>query len=195
MAALYFMWVNEYISQQCLIDYDSHQHIRLYGKLFYKNYVTILPEMSYDYLLVKKNGIIINRLPLIWVNKIHCIYLNNEIWLPDIKVLGCTVNCFANYYVHLSISPTRSWLYANKEYEAHRPHRLPEKPVQIKEYNWAKLWLHINISWSWPRSSGGEDFKISWMYFCNFFIISLWKKAWPFNMNKLKSFSPRNPIS
>ena len=46
------MCVNEYISQQCLIDYDSHQHSRLYGELFYKNYVTILPEMSYDYLLV-----------------------------------------------------------------------------------------------------------------------------------------------
>ena len=111
MAALYFMWVNEYISQQCLIDYDSHQHSRLYGELFYKNHVTILPEMSYDYLLVKKNGILMNRHPLIWVNKIHCIYLSNEIWVPDIKVLGCMVNYFANYYVHLSISPTRSYDY------------------------------------------------------------------------------------
>ena len=43
-------------------------------------------------------------------------------------------------------------------------------------------------SWNW-LSSSGEDFQISWMYFCNFVIISLWKKVWPFNINKPKSSS------
>ena len=27
--------------------------------------------------------------------------------------------------------------------EAHGPHRTPEKPVQIKEYIWEKLWSYI----------------------------------------------------
>ena len=30
------------------------------------------------------------------------------------------------------------------------------------------------------------------MYFCNCVIISLWKKTWPFDKNKLKSSSPKD---
>ena len=30
------------------------------------------------------------------------------------------------------------------------------------------------------------------MYFCNFVIISLWKKVWPFNVDKLKFTSPKD---
>ena len=70
--------------------------------------------------------------------------------------------------------------------EAHGPQHSPAKPVKINE-----LWLHINISWNWFHSSG-EDFQISWMYFCYIVMISLCKKAWPFNMNKLKSTSPKD---
>ena len=76
--------------------------------------------------------------------------------------------------------------------EVHGPHRSPEKPALINEYIWAKLWLHIIISWNWTSSSGGKDFQISWMYFYNFVFISLWKKAWTFNMNKPKSSSPKD---
>ena len=54
----------------------------------------------------------------------------------------------------------------------------------------AKLWLSIQIFKNWPSSSG-ENFWISWMYFCNFVIISQCKKVWPFHLNKLKSSSPR----
>ena len=39
---------------------------------------------------------------------------------------------------------------------------------------------------------GPVDFQISRMYFCNFVFISLWKKAWLFNLNKLKSSSTKH---
>ena len=36
------------------------------------------------------------------------------------------------------------------------------------------------FGWIWSRGSGGEDFKISFMYFRYFVIMSPWKRAWPF---------------
>ena len=74
--------------------------------------------------------------------------------------------------------------YTNKQ-KANGPYRSPKKPVQFNEHTWAKLCLYINLNW--PSSSGGEDLQISWMYFCNFLIISKFKKLRPFHFRKLKS--------
>ena len=41
--------------------------------------------------------------------------------------------------------------------KAHGPHHSPEKPVQINEYIWGKLWLYVYI---YIISLGGKDFKI-----------------------------------
>ena len=62
------------------------------------------------------------------------------------------------------------------------------------------IWANLNsllprmlctkFDWNWLSGSGGEDFKISSMYFCYFVIISPWKRAGPFictnvNLNHL----------
>ena len=47
--------------------------------------------------------------------------------------------------------------------------------------------LCAKFGWNWPRGSGEEDFFILSMYFHYFIIISPWKKAGPFILNKLES--------
>ena len=60
------------------------------------------------------------------------------------------------------------------------------------------IWTNLNplhprmicgkFGWNWPSGSGKDDFSNSLMYFCNFVIISPWKRAEPFiwtNLNHL----------
>ena len=58
------------------------------------------------------------------------------------------------------------------------------------EKNWPFIWINLNplhpkilcakFCWNWPSGFGEEDFKNLSMYFCNFVIISPWKRAEPF---------------
>ena len=50
-----------------------------------------------------------------------------------------------------------------------------------------KIWSSLHsmklcakFGWNWPNGSSEEKFWISPMYFCDFVIISPWKRAWPF---------------
>ena len=61
------------------------------------------------------------------------------------------------------------------------------------EQNWipfSKGCLVSNL-WKWPSGSGEESFLNSSMYFHNYVIISLWKRAGPFIWTNLSPYHPR----
>ena len=76
--------------------------------------------------------------------------------------------------------------------------------IDFKRIYWFFIWRNLNplhprmlcdkFGWNWLSGSGEEFFLISSMYFHYFVIISPWKRAGPFNLNKLESPSPKDAL-
>ena len=57
-----------------------------------------------------------------------------------VRVGGHSYRFYNTVCIFVKHSPIHVWVICQ---EAHGSHRSPEKPLQINEYIWAKLWLYI----------------------------------------------------
>ena len=116
--------------------------------------------------------VLLNYLPLHKVEQTWTPFIQSEIGTVVMENILNFINVFSLFRYYLPLW-NRVALHLNK---------LKETPSPKDAF--------AKFGWKWPCGSREEDFYNSSMYFC-YFVISPWKRKWPFIWKNFNPFHPR----